>query len=312
MSLLSWLFPSPKKKGGKVLPDSSGLSRMDPTRPVGRAAAPSPAATGGNAQPANRKGERMARRELLYTVVRDAMMRAGVLSASYKFKVLSLDARGRQFLVMVDLARDFGGETGRLAEIEAMIAQNAKSRHNIMVTAVYWRTNEHVAVGDPNSSVNRARAAAGAPRDLPLPMPSGPMPLDSVPGVLDSSPAPLVMPRAMQAQPVPVPAPARYEPLMADEVAAFKAALAAAALRPVEPLPSVAAQAAVAAAAASAAAVEGAGAQAAHGASARAFDGSAKHGPQSYTLLTGFEDTEMPESDGRQPVLSGTQYGELR
>jgi hypothetical protein len=45
------------------------------------------------------------------------------------------------------------------------------------------------------------------------------------------------------------------------------------------------------------------------GASARAFDGSGKHGPQSYTLLTGFEDTELPE--GRSQVLSGTQYGEL-
>ena len=55
--------------------------------------------------PANRKHERMARRELLYAVVREAMVRAGVLSSSYKFKVLSLDPRGRQFLVMVDLAQ---------------------------------------------------------------------------------------------------------------------------------------------------------------------------------------------------------------
>ena len=60
----------------------------------------------------------MARRELLYGVVREAMVRAGVLSSSYKFKVLSLDARGRQFLVMVDLSHGAGGETGRLAEIE--------------------------------------------------------------------------------------------------------------------------------------------------------------------------------------------------
>ena len=31
-----------------------------------------------------------------------------------KFKVLSLDQRGRQFLVMMDLARRYGGETVRL------------------------------------------------------------------------------------------------------------------------------------------------------------------------------------------------------
>ena len=48
-------------------------------------------------------------------------------------------------------------------------------------------------------------------------------------------------------------------------------------------------------------------------AKARDFDGTAKHGPQSYTLLTGFEDTEMPETE--QPTsaaLSATQYGDLR
>ena len=49
-----------------------------------------------------------------------------------------------------------------------------------------------------------------------------------------------------------------------------------------------------------------------HGASAVAFDGTSKHGPQSYTLLTGFEDTEMSEEHRTSvPMLSGTQYGEL-
>ena len=298
MSLFSWLFPSTShRKVAKPLPDSSGLSRMDPTRPVGRAGVAKDQPVN-NAQPANRKNERMARRELLYSVVRDAMMRAGVLSASYKFKVLSLDPRGRQFLVMIDLARDFGGETARLAEIEALIAQGAKSRHDILVTAVYWRMNEHVAVGDPKAMVN-ARST-----------PSSPMPLESQPAALESAPTPLVHVRP---QPQPVTAqrtPSRYEPLLADEVAAFKQALAAGVT------PRVAATAAVAQHAAINGAANGApldganGAQ--HGASARAFDGSAKHGPQSYTLLTGFEDTEMPETAGGAPVLSGTQYGELR
>jgi hypothetical protein len=266
MSMFSWLFPAPKPAKAPQ-PESSGLSRMDATRPVARRT-PNDGPVN-NAQPANRKGERMARRELLYAVVRDAMTRAGVLSSGYKFKVLSLDARGRQFLVMVDLARNHGGETARLAEIEALIAQGAKSRHDILVTAVYWRMNEHVAVGDLGA---RAKGS------------------DSQPAVLDSSPAPLVSQPAALA-PAP-PARSRFEPIQADEVAAFKEALAAGAANP-------------AAAAAAAVGVS-------HGASARAFDGSGRHGPQSYTLLTGFEDTELPDPDQRVPALSGTQYGDLR
>lgn len=255
MSLFSWMFSA--KKANPATPDSSGLSRMEPTRPVRRSGRD---AVQDNAQPANRKHERMARRELLYAVVRQAMVRAGVLSASYKFKVLSLDGRGRQFLVMVDLSRDGAVETAQLGEIEAMIAQSAKSRHDILVTAVYWRVSEHVAVGDPKAPV--------AP-----------------PAALDSGPAPLETKAVMRS---------RYEPIQADEVAAFKQAMAAGVHNP-------------AAAAAAAVGV-------AHGAGATAvsFDGNVKHGPQSYTLLTGFEDTEMAEGDGPiAPVLSGTQYGDL-
>ena len=283
MSLFSWLFPA--RQSAKV-PESSGLSRMEPTRPVTKRANARDLAPN-NAQPANRKNERMARRELLYAVVRNAMARAGVLSASYKFKVLSLDARGRQFLVMVDLAREHATETMRLAEIEAMIAQTAKTRHDIVVTAVYWRTNEHVAIGDPRN------APAQRSESRPMPLDSTPATLDSVPAALNSTPAPLA------ATPVPVvkaiPAPAvpaggRFEPILADEVAAFKQALATGVASPV--------------------AVAQAVAQQPHGAVARAFDGSSKHGPQSYTLLTGFEDTELPESDARS-ALSRTQYGEL-
>ena len=267
MSLFSWLFPA--RKPSKPQAESSGLSRVEATRPVGKRQGIIEA----EGQPANRKTERMARRELLYTVVRESMMRAGVLSASYKFKVLSLDARGRQFLVMVDLARDHGGETARLAEIEAAIAQAAKSRYDIVVTAVYWRTNEHVAIGDPG-----ARAQRG--------IDSQPVPLDALP---DSGPAPLAaqseVPGARRRTSSP------YEQIQADEVEAFKRALAAGVANP-------------AAAAAAAVGVS-------HGASAKAFDGSSMHGPQSYTLLTGFEDTEMPDGDQRRSSLSGTQYGDL-
>jgi hypothetical protein len=55
------------------------------------------------------------------------------------------------------------------------------------------------------------------------------------------------------------------------------------------------------------------GAAASGGATAKSFDGAGKHGPQSYTLLTGFEDTEMADSDSPPAAaLSSTQYGDLR
>ena len=138
MSLMSWLFPN--KKRSKAASSSTMTSGAGSPRKSAR-----DAASGGSS--AKRKSDRAARRELLYAVVREAMVRAGVLSASYKFKVLSLDAEGRQFLIMVDLARGAGGDAANLAEIEALIAQSAKARHDMRVTAVYWRVSEHVAVG---------------------------------------------------------------------------------------------------------------------------------------------------------------------
>lgn len=149
MSILNWFTRKSAPVPARNM-EPSGLLNPEATIPLvpglyGRQM-PEPAAP---EHAANRKNERMERRELLYTVVRDAMVRAGVLSASYKFKVLSLDQRGSQFLVMMDLAREFGGDTARLSEIEALIAQTAKSRYDIAVTAVYWRSNEHVAVGNP-------------------------------------------------------------------------------------------------------------------------------------------------------------------
>jgi hypothetical protein len=182
MSLFDWFASKKKIEAQASVMPSSGLSRMDSTRPFN---APRHA---GTAQPANRKQERMARRELLYAVVREAMVRAGVLSSTYKFKVLSLDARGRQFLVMVDLAVSAGSDTARLAEIEVMVAQSAKTRYDILVTAVYWRLNDHVAVGDPapravaaqQQQHLQAHAQARAARSLssrPAPLESGPVPL---------------------------------------------------------------------------------------------------------------------------------------
>lgn len=309
MSLFSWFSRKPAPPKPRPAAEPSGLLNADATVPLhpGRTGKPL-------VEPpppehaANRKNERMERRELLYTVVRDAMVRAGVLSASYKFKVLSLDQRGRQFLVMMDLAREYGGETVRLSEIEALIAQTAKTRYDILVTAVYWRINDHVAVGIPQkgvapqgaalpvsaapvaAAVRRppvAAAAPVAPAAPVLPVIQAPAPAAPAPAAPVRPAAPVVAAaptRPPVAAPVGEQRPApRFEPIEADEVAAFKRALANAA-----------------------------GATAAPAAAAKPGV-PVRSGP----LLppsqpTGFEDTEMPGADSPSPDLSSTQYGELR
>lgn len=194
MSLFSWFFPKPKATSPKA--------RQRQNAPLGTAqaapAAPAQEGTGG------RRNERMVRRELLYTVVRDSMVRSGILSSGYKFKVLSLDQRGAQFLVMVDLAAEYSGSTERLCEIETLITETAKSRFDIFVTSVYWRMiatprKKHTAapVGPPAATPKAAAApTAPAPAGTPAPAPAS-----------ATAPSP------------------RFEPIAPDEVAAFREAL---------------------------------------------------------------------------------------
>src|SRR5256885_2682849 len=93
------------------------------------------------------------------------MVRAGVLSASYKFKVLSLDNVGQRFVVMMDLARAYASETARLSEIEAMLAHAAKARMGAVVTAVYWRG------AAPNAPAPAHATQTFPPRRAPPPPP---------------------------------------------------------------------------------------------------------------------------------------------
>ncbi|MDY0106418.1 MAG: hypothetical protein RBS27_07095 [Giesbergeria sp.] len=272
MSLFSWFMRKPAPAKNRMA-DPSGLLNADATVPMvpGRDGKPMPEPLPPE-HAANRKNERMERRELLYSVVRDAMVRAAVLSASYKFKVLSLDQRGRQFLVMMDLAREYGGDTARLSEIEALIAQTAKARYDIAVNAVYWRLNDHVAVGIPQKGL-----AARPPAMPPVPAPAVPVPVAARAPV--AAPVAPVRPAApAPAAASPRPAAPRFDPIEADEVAAFKQALAAAG-RPA--------------------------AAAAPGVPVRS--GPTRSSP---LLHNDFADTEMPEDSRAQP-LSSTQYGDL-
>jgi hypothetical protein len=293
MSWLNW-FSRDKKKphsasGGASFVSGAG-SHSDGKRAGSSRESAQPAAQASAQRLEQRRTERNAKRELLFQVVRESMVRIGVLSSAFRFKVLSLDQRGRSFLVMIELSSEFSGEAEKLAEIESLIAQTARHRFDIMVQAVYWRYF---------SVTNTAGAATSAPAPLlgamhaPISRPAPLFAMDSSP-----SPAPRVsasqgvaaVPNASAIASVAPPSPSNHDELSEEEVAAFRRALAAGAAQ---------------------------GAMAAPPAPVM----SAKKDPvakpstldqaRSRLLLTGYEDTEMADDDP-MPALSGTQYGELR
>lgn len=157
MSLLDNWFS--KKTPGKAALASapSEVGQLDAHMPAARHAATP------HHNAAQRRSVRLERRELLYGVIRESMIHAGVLSSTYKFKVLSLDAQGQQYLVMVDLAHGVMADMARLADVEAHIAHGAKARHDILVTAVYWRDNEHVSEGLVRKSPSAQTATSQPP-----------------------------------------------------------------------------------------------------------------------------------------------------
>ncbi len=298
-----------------------------------------PGKSGGSAQPAvaasaqrleQRRTERNAKRELLFQVVRESMVRVGVLSSAFKFKVLSLDQRGRSFLVMIELASEFSGEVEKLAEIENMIAQTAKHRFEIVVQAVYWR----YFGAAQNSATNTAAPLLGAlqaPISRPAPLfamdahANTPVARPPVAATDPRAPAAATEPRApTRADPYSVTSaipiigvtanqvtasrastqPAAQqatEDLGDDEVAAFRRALAVGAT-----------QGAMAASPArsSIPAVPAATRITPTTPVAKSTEPSNLEKARSKLLLTGYEDTEMADDDP-MPALSGTQYGEL-
>ena len=181
MSLFDWFFSKPRQRQGvdPVEPQGSPGSPAIAVRPPPSQQPQRPAAPIVQAMD-NRRAMRHARREQLYVAVREAMTRSGVLSATYKFKVLSLDQPGNEFLVMVDLSMDFDGITGQLGAIEALIVQHAKARFGITVPTVYWRMDASIPsaavrpapvrpVARPSAATPTAPAEAAAPTSAERP-----------------------------------------------------------------------------------------------------------------------------------------------
>jgi hypothetical protein len=182
MSLLRWLQAKKTDTG------ASG-GRAKPRRSFGQTTLPliSP-----------RRGRRILRREQLFSVVRESLIRAGVLSTSYEFKVLALDSSGDAFLVLVDLSLPADVMPDEyLLEIERWVQNSARSRHGMKVQAVYWRRQ---AVHDQRGVALKAAVAAQTRRE------------------------------SAAGEAADKPAPGRVQPLEADEVVAFRKALESPAL----------------------------------------------------------------------------------
>lgn len=124
MSLLTWLKAKTIVSGKKTGSSRLRRSFVQTTLPV-----ISP-----------RRSRRILRREQLFSVVRESLIRGGVLSTSYEFKVLTLDVNGDSFLVLIDLALSADLMSDEyLLEIERWIQSSAQSRHGMVVRSVYWR-----------------------------------------------------------------------------------------------------------------------------------------------------------------------------
>ena len=252
MSFFNWFsrkskppVVAPDKNGASLVRDIDGLS--SPLRNKSIALPPDRPATDPVNRSEERKLKRHARREQLYQAVRQSFTHAGVLSATYRFKVLSLDQAGNQFMVMVDVEQSFDHRAEKLADIAAKIVQTAKVHYEIHVTSVYWRISLSAASSTGKAVAPRTTQLASTQRH------------DATGPASSSTSKP------------------RYEPIEDEEVAAFKQALAAASANSPPPIDAA---------------------------------GKTRSNPRSYTLLTGFEDTEMHES-ASIPALSATQYGDL-
>ena len=151
MSLLRWLQAKKPNSDGTAVKGKVRRSFRETTLPL-----ISP-----------RRGRRILRREQLFSVVRESLIRAGILSSSYEFKVLALDSNGDAFLVLIDLALPADAmPDAYLLEIERWIQTSARSRHSMGIPSVYWRRQ---APQDQRGHALKAAVAAQTQRDANAP-----------------------------------------------------------------------------------------------------------------------------------------------
>ena len=195
MSLFDWLLPKSKPQKKDAAP--AKVAAVVPRQVTnGQAATPE----------SGLKMQRQERRDRLYAVVREAMLRSEVLASRYKFKVLSLDSHGQEFMVMVDLLDVKTVSPGRFPVIEQLIISHALQQHGMCVKSVYWRVN---AVAAERSHELAAHAS-----------------VSHLPASAVRAATPVTLPAAPSPTTSPVYAPV-FEPIDQAEMLAFKKAIGA-------------------------------------------------------------------------------------
>lgn len=127
------------------------LRRWFAGNPSAGTAAPAAPAAAPGAHAGSLRQQRAVRREQLFALVRENMIRMGVLSSHYKFKVLTLDPGGEQFIVMVDWQPGAqGADPVFEKQFEAGLQHLLVERlQGFKVKAVYWRGHAEGAASPP-------------------------------------------------------------------------------------------------------------------------------------------------------------------
>lgn len=141
-SLTRRLHRSPAAQPPQPLATEEAILTPEPPTPA--AQPPASVASAPKKEAANQqKQQRSAQREQLSQLVQESMLRAGIVGTAYKFKALSLDTHGEQFLVLFDLEGQ-GIDTqhshlNRIGEnLKILVQARAPSLH---VKQVYWHVN---------------------------------------------------------------------------------------------------------------------------------------------------------------------------
>lgn len=90
------------------------------------------------------------RTQMVYKSVRDTMASLEVISQMYRVKVLPSDERAHSFYVMIDVAKSFTVgkriDINGFSGIENLIAKNTFDLFGVAVSGIYWRTDDSVNV----------------------------------------------------------------------------------------------------------------------------------------------------------------------
>jgi hypothetical protein len=117
--------------------------------------------------------ERMAyRRERLYQSIRETFLSMEVVSHMYRFKVMPVDERHHRFIAMIDVAKSFvtgaNSKTKSFAAMEQSMRINTYKRFGVLIDGIYWRVSETEDQFERHSrATDPARSGAFQPVDRP-------------------------------------------------------------------------------------------------------------------------------------------------